>query len=317
MIKIALDAMGGDYAPQAMLEGALRFMHENDSSGIEIIMVGKEPEIRQALQSLGAPEDSFPIVHAEQVIEMGEHPTKAFTHKPDSSIAKGFGMLAAGKVHAFASAGNTGAMMVGSMFTIKPVEGVLRPAIAGFVPKESNEYGIILDVGANAECKPEVLEQFAILGSLYSKYIFDKANPAVGLMNLGEEEQKGTPTLQAAHQLLKANNKLNFIGNIEGRDVFNNKADVIVCDGFTGNVILKLAETFYELTSKRNLNHPFLDLFNYETVGCSPILGVNGNVMIGHGVSSATAIKNMLGQAAKLVKADISSKIKNAFTAKV
>ncbi len=317
MIKIALDAMGGDYAPQAMLEGALKFRNDNGSSGIEIILVGKEPEIRQTLQSLGASEDSFPVVHAEQVIEMGEHPTKAFTHKPDSSIAKGFGMLAAGKVHAFASAGNTGAMMVGSMFTIKPVEGVLRPAIAGFVPKESGEYGIILDVGANAECKPEVLEQFAILGSLYSKYVFDKASPTVGLMNLGEEEQKGTPTLQTTHQLLKANNKLNFIGNIEGRDVFNNKADVIVCDGFTGNVILKLAETFYELTSKRNFKHPFLDLFNYETVGGSPILGVNGNVMIGHGVSSAIAVKNMLEQAAKLVKADISAKIKNAFTAKV
>ncbi len=317
MIKIALDAMGGDYAPQAMLEGALNFRNDNDSSGIEVTLIGKEQEIRAVLRSLGAAEDSFPIIHADQVIEMGEHPAKAFTHKPESSIAKGFGLLATGKVHAFASAGNTGAMMVGSMFSIKPVEGVLRPAIAGFVPKESGEYGIILDVGANAECKPEILEQFAVLGSLYSKYIFDKESPTVGLMNLGEEEQKGTPTLQSAHQLLKANNKLNFIGNVEGRDVFNNKADVIVCDGFTGNVILKLAETFYELTSKRNFHHPFLDLFNYESVGGSPILGVNGNVMIGHGVSSAIAIKNMLEQATKLVRADISSKIKNAFTAKV
>jgi phosphate acyltransferase len=317
MMKIALDAMGGDFAPHAIIEGALLFKKENSASEKEVILVGKESVIQSTLSGLGADPSSFQIVNADDVIEMGEHPAKAFQQKPNSSIAKGFGLLASGKVNAFASAGNTGAMMVGSMFTIKPVEGILRPAIAGFVPKESGEYGVILDVGANAECKPEVLEQFAILGSLYSQYVFGKTSPKIGLMNLGEEEQKGPVNLQTAHQLLKANSKINFIGNIEGRDAFNEKADVIVCDGFTGNVVLKLAETFYDLTSKRNFHHPFLSLFNYEEVGGSPILGVNGNVMIGHGVSSARAIKNMLYQSVKLAEADISGKIKNAFTAKV
>jgi len=314
MIKIALDAMGGDFAPKAVLEGALSFK-KNSPGDIEIILTGNEPIIKSVLRDLGADENSFSIVHAEQVIEMGEHPTKAFTQKPDSSIAKGFGLLASGKVQAFASAGNTGAMMVGSMFTIKPIEGILRPAIAGFVPKQRGNYGILLDVGANADCKPEALDQFAILGTLYSKYVFDIPNPTVGLMNLGEEEQKGTPALQNAHQLLKANTKINFIGNIEGRDVCDNKADVIVCDGYAGNIILKLAETFYNLTADRNFSHPFFDLFNYENVGGSPILGVNGNVMIGHGVSSGIAIKNMVDQAVQLVRADITTKIKNAFTA--
>jgi glycerol-3-phosphate acyltransferase PlsX len=248
---------------------------------------------------------------------MGEHPTKAFTQKTDSSIVKGFGMLASKKADAFASAGNTGAMMVGSMFTIKPVEGILRPAIAGLIPKESGRYGVILDVGANAECKPEILEQFAVLGSIFSRYVFNVDSPKVGLMNIGEEEQKGPQNLQNAHQLLKANSKINFVGNIEGRDAFNEKADVIVCDGFTGNIILKLAETFYDLTSKRGFyDNTFLDLFNYERVGGSPILGVNGNVMIGHGVSSARAIKNMIDQAVQMVEAEISEKIKNAFTSK-
>lgn len=308
--------MGGDYAPKAMLEGALNFIKEY-SSDIEITLLGKETIIHSLLKEMGVDDDVFTVIHAEQVIEMGEHPTKAFQQKPDSSIAKGFGLLATGKVDAFASAGNTGAMMVGSMFTVKPIQGVLRPAIGGLIPKERGGYGIILDVGANAECKPEVLEQFGVLGSLYSKNIFDIPNPKVALMNLGEEEQKGTANLQNAHQLLKANPKLNFVGNIEGRDIFNNKADVIVCDGFTGNVILKLAETFYELTSSRGFTHPFLDLFNYENIGGSPILGVNGNVMIGHGVSTSLAVKNMLHQAVQLVEADISTKIKNAITAKV
>jgi len=315
-MKIALDVMGGDFAPDAVIEGALDFK-KNTSPEIEIVLIGREAEIQSSLASLGADKNAFSIVHASEVIGMNEHPTKAFTHKADSSIVKGFGLLAAKKVDAFASAGNTGAMMVGSMFTIKPIEGVLRPAIAGFIPKESGGYGIILDVGANAECKPEVLEQFAILGTLYSRYVFSKPSPKVGLMNIGEEEQKGPQNLQNTYQLLKANSAINFIGNIEGRDTFSDNVDVILCDGFTGNIILKLAEHFYDLTSKRDFFDPFFDLFNYEQVGGSPILGVNGNVMIGHGVSSKRAISNMINQAVQLVEAQITEKIKNAFTARI
>jgi len=316
-MKIALDAMGGDFAPEATIKGAL-FAKNLFTSDIEIVLIGNEAVIKSQLAAQGAKEDAFAIVHAPEVIEMGEHPTKAFSHKPNSSISIGFQLLKKKEVDAFCSAGNTGAMLVGSMFTIKPIEGIIRPGIAGFVPKEkSQSYGIILDVGANADCKPEMLEQFAIIGSLYSKYIFHIDQPRVGLMNLGEEEEKGSLLTQAAHQLIKSNPKINFIGNIEGRDVFNDKADVIVCDGFTGNVVLKLAESLYDVVKKRQKTDSFLDLFNYEGVGGSPILGVNGNVIIGHGVSSPIAIKNMLHLATQMIESDISNKIKNTYNSSI
>jgi phosphate acyltransferase len=308
-MRIALDAMGGDFAPKAIIEGAL-LAKKTLASDISIVLVGKEDVIKSELQSLGAAPDAFEIINASQVIEMGEHPTKAFQQKTDASITVGFGMLAQNKVDAFCSAGNTGAMMVGSLFTVKAIPGVIRPGIAGFIPKETGNYGVILDVGANAECKPEVLEQFGLIGSLYSQHVLGVENPKIALMNLGEEEQKGSVIYQAAHQLLKANNKINFVGNIEGRDVFNDKADVIICDGFVGNVILKMAESFYELMEKRGFMDPFTKLFDYSGVGGSPILGINGNVIIGHGVSTPKAIKNMINQAVQMVEVDISSKIK-------
>ena len=315
-MKIALDAMGGDFAPQAIIKGALQ-AKKSLASNIEIVLVGKESVIQTHLAAEGAKADAFTIVNAEEVIEMGEHPTKAFSHKQNSSIVVGFHLLQKKEVDAFCSAGNTGAMLVGSMFTIKPIEGIIRPGIAGFIPKETGGYGIILDVGANADCKPEMLEQFAVIGSLYSKYIFQIEKPRVGLMNLGEEAEKGNLLTQAAHQLIKANNKINFIGNIEGRDVFNDKADVIVCDGFNGNVILKLAESFYDIIHNRGIKDPFLDLFNYAEVGGSPILGVNGNVIIAHGVSSPLAIKNMLNLAVQLIESEISNKIKATYNSSV
>jgi glycerol-3-phosphate acyltransferase PlsX len=205
-------------------------------------------------------------------------------------------------------------MLVGSVFSIKSIEGVIRPCIAGFIPKESGKFGVIVDVGANADCKPDVLSQFATLGSLYSQHIMGIENPKVGLMNLGEEDTKGTLLTVATHQILKFNKNINFIGNLEGYDVFNDKADVIVTDGFTGNVILKMGEQIYNLTKSRNPQQdPFFNMFNYEAVGGSPILGVNGNVIIGHGVSSPKAIQNMLGQARQLIESDITQKIKNAY----
>lgn len=311
-MKIALDAMGGDYAPEAIIKGAL-LAKQNLSSDTEIILVGKESVIHTHLEAQKAAKDTFTIVNAEEVIEMGEHPTKAFSHKQNSSIVIGYQLLAKKEVDVFFSAGNTGAMLVGSMFTIKPIEGVIRPCIAGFIPKEKGGYGVLVDVGANADCKPEMLEQFAVIGGLYSKYIFNIDKPRIGLMSLGEEEEKGNLLVQAAHQLIKANSKVNFIGNIEGRDLFNDKCDVIVCDGFTGNIALKLAESFYELMKKRKMSDPFIESFNYAEVGGSPILGVNGNVIIGHGVSSPEAVKNMVSLAQQLVKSDISNKIKNTY----
>lgn len=311
-MKIALDAMGGDFAPKAIIEGAM-LAAKSFPKDVHIVLLGKEDVIKSHLSEADVANDLFTIFHCDEVIEMGEHPTKAISQKQNSSIVVGFGLLKAGKVDAFCSAGNTGAMLVGSVFSIKAIEGVIRPCIAGFIPKESGKFGIIADVGANADCKPDVLSQFATLASLYAQHIMKIENPKVGLMNLGEEDTKGTLLTIPAHQMLKLNKNINFIGNVEGYDAFNNKADVIVTDGFTGNVILKMGEQIYNLAKSRNIEDPFFNMFNYEAVGGSPILGVNGNVMIGHGVSSPQAVLNMLGQARQLVESDITTKIKNAY----
>ncbi|MDO1450102.1 phosphate acyltransferase PlsX [Rhodocytophaga aerolata] len=312
-MKIAIDAMGGDFAPQAVIEGTL-LASEELPSDVKLILIGKEQVIQELLHTPTLASNNIEIIHAEEVVEMGEHPTKALTQKTKSSIAIGYGMLKAGQVNAFCSAGNTGAMHVGAMFSIKAIEGVMRPCLSSHVPKEDGSYGVILDIGANAECKPDVLEQFAVIGSIYAKHILGIKNPRVGLMNIGEEEQKGTQILQSTHQLLKANSKINFIGNIEGRDVYSDKADVIVCDGYTGNVILKMAESVYDVMHKRGLEDEFFAKFNYEAIGGSPILGVNGNVVIGHGVSSPLAIKNMILLAKKMAESNIYLNIKQALS---
>lgn len=312
-MKIALDAMGGDFAPQAVIEGAL-LASEVLPADVQLVLIGRSDVIQELLHTPTIASNNIEIVHADEVIEMGEHPTKALAQKTNSSIAIGFGLLKAGQVAAFCSAGNTGAMHVGAMFSVKAIEGVLRPTLASNVPKENGSYGVILDIGANADCKPDVLEQFAEIGSVYAKHILGIKKPRVGLMNLGEEEQKGTVVLQATHQLLKKNPNIDFIGNIEGRDVYSDKADVIVCDGYTGNVILKMAESVYEVMHRRNLTDDFVAKFNYEAIGGSPVLGVNGNVVIGHGVSSPVAIKNMVLLAKRMAESNLHLKIKQAFT---
>lgn len=311
-MKIALDAMGGDFAPQVTVEGALQardFLSAEDA----IILVGKKEVIEAELEKQGADKGTFYIVDAPTVIEMGENPTKAVAAKQDSSIMIGLGGLAQGKFDAFCSAGNTGAMMVGSLFTVKMIEGVLRPVIAGFMPKTSGRYGIVIDVGANSDCKPEFLKQFATIGSLYMQYNFGIDNPTVGLLSIGTEESKGNLLTQAAFPLIQENKDINFIGNIEGRDIITDKADVIVCDGFIGNVILKMGESFYPILEKKGFVDDFVELFNYENVGASPILGVNGNVIVGHGASTAKAITGMIKLASEQIKSDIVSKIKNTY----
>lgn len=308
-MKIALDAMGGDFAPNSTIIGA-GLAADELPEGVSLVLVGQEDIIQAKLKEHNITNKNIEVFHASDIIEMGEHPTKALTQKPEASIPVGFGLLKKGVIQAFSSAGNTGAMHVGAMFTVKAIEGIIRPGIAGFMPKESGGFGVIMDVGANADCKPDVLYQFGQIASLYAKHVFEIDNPKIGLMNLGEEEQKGTLLTQAAHQLFKLDSSLNFIGNIEGRDLFNDKADVIVCDGFTGNVILKMAESFFDLLQERKIKDPYFDRFNYEAIGGSPILGVNGNVVIGHGVSSPLAIKNMLLLSLKMAESNIHLKIK-------
>jgi len=311
-MKIGLDIHGGDFAPEATTRGAILALEELPSE-VRLVLIGDQEKINAILKEEGADTSRFDIVHTMDVIEMGEHPTKAFTKKPRSTIGIGFGMLKENQIDAFASAGNTGAMLVGGMYTVRAVSGVIRPSITSILPKENGGVSIILDVGFNADCKPDVLYQFGILGSLYVEHIYGVKNPKVGLLNIGEEEEKGNLLSQAAHEMMKDSKDFNFCGNIEGRDLFSGKADVIVCDGFTGNVVLKEAETFYSLIKKRNISDEYFDRFNYELYGGSPVLGINGNVIIGHGISNPKAIKNMIKLAAEVVEAKLSEKIQKAF----
>lgn len=312
-MRIGIDIMGGDYAPLETTLGAIEALHVF-SPDDTLVLIGDQDFILPILKEKGISADKFQIVHTKDVIGMAEHPTKAFTQKPQSSIALGFAMLMKGELDAFSSAGNTGAMMVGSMFTVKAIPGIIRPSISSVLPKEDGSFGLILDVGVNADCKPEVMFQFGLLGSLYAKHVYNIPNPRVGLMNIGEEEEKGNLLVKETHQLMKGTKDFNFIGNVEGRDLFNNTADVIVCDGFTGNVILKEAESFYTLIKKRGIKDEYFDRFNFENYGGTPILGVNSTVMIGHGISNAHTIKNMLLLSLDVAKAKLSEKIASALT---
>ena len=310
-MKIGLDIMGGDFAPKAAVLGAIA-AQKALSSEEKIVLFGDKNQALPFINEAGVNPDVFEFVHTTEMIGMGEHGTKSVLQKPNSSISLGFSYLKDGKIDSFGSAGNTGAMLVGAIFSVKPVPGVIRPAVATNVPKLKSGFGIMLDVGANADCKPEVLAQFGLLGSLYAEHVYHIQNPKVGLMNLGEEEEKGNVLTQSTFPLLQKS-EINFIGNIEGRDLFNDKADVIVCDGFTGNVMLKLAETFYILTLKKGFKDEFFDRFNYEQYGGSPILGVNAPVLIGHGISSPEAIKNMVLLSRTMIKTKFIDKIREAF----
>ena len=312
-MKIGLDIMGGDYAPNATILGAIE-AHKQLSSNQHLVLIGDKEVALPILEANNFNPGLFEYVHTTDVIGMGEHPTKAILQKPNSSISLGFQMLKEGQLDSFASAGNTGAMLVGAMFSVKAISGVIRPAIASIIPKIKGGFGILLDVGANADCKPEMLLQFAIMGSIYAKHIYHIENPKAGLMNIGEEEEKGNMLTQATYTLMKTSQMIDFYGNLEGRDLFNDKADVIVCDGFTGNIVLKLAESFYVLTVKKGMNDDFFDRFNYEQYGGSPILGVNAPVIIGHGISTPTAIKNMLLLSKEMVETKLIDQFKAAFT---
>ena len=313
MINIAIDMMGGDFAPAEAVKGIASFLQEKHPP-VFLQLIGDETEIALLIKPLSLPEDIYTIIPTTEVIGMHEHPTKALKEKPDSSIAVGFKLLGSSKADAFISAGNTGAMLVGALFSIKTIKGVLRPTIGGYIPREDGSLGLLLDVGLNADCKPENLNQFATLGSLFAKHILNVANPKTALINLGEEEGKGNLLAQASFPLLKDNKHINFYGNIEGRDILMNTADVMVCDGFTGNVALKLAESVYDIVKRRNIHDEHFERFNFETYGGIPVLGVNKPVVIGHGISGVMAFKNMIAVAVKMIETDLTSKIKETFS---
>lgn len=312
-MNIGLDMMGGDFAPIEAVKG-IKLLRDSNS-GVEnaqptLTLFGDEAQISALLVEHGVDMNGIKIVHTTQIIDMHEHPTKAFREKQDSSIAVGFGYLAKGVTDAFISAGNTGAMMVGSLFSIKAIEGIQRPTIGAYMPRENGQLGWLLDAGINSDCKPENLVQFALLGSIFAEQVLNIPNPKVGLINIGEEEGKGNLLAQAAYPLLKEAEGINFVGNIEGRDIFLDKSDVMICDGFTGNIILKLAESIHGLTQRRNIKDEFFDMFEFEQYGGVPVLGVNKPVIIGHGISHAKAFKNMINIAQKMIEKDVIGMIK-------
>ncbi len=280
-----------------------------------LFLVGDEEQINPLLGQFDIPAASVRTIHAPQTIGMDEHPTKALKEKQQSSIAIGFHWLASGKMDAFISAGNTGAMLVGALFGLKTIEGIQRPTISTIIPKENGKTGVLLDVGLNADCKPENLNQFALLGTLYAKHILGIANPRVGLLNIGEEEGKGNILAQATYPLLKENKQIHFIGNIEGRDLLMDHADVMVCEGFTGNIILKLAESLYGITRQKQVNHEYFERFDFENYGGTPLLGVTKPVIIGHGISHGKSFSNMISLAQKMIETDLLGKMKESFLA--
>jgi phosphate acyltransferase len=314
-MNIAFDMMGGDFAPLEAVKGLKLYLSAN-SNPAKISCIGDENLLQPLLQQHSINDDHTKLIHAPEVIGYHEPPTKALKEKTKSSIAVGFYLLASGKVDAFISAGNTGAMLVGTMYSIKAIEGVLRPTISTVVPKLNGTTGLLLDVGLNIDCKPEQLNQFATLGSLYVQHILNIENPRVGLLNVGEEEGKGNQQLQATYLLLKENDKINFIGNVEGRDIFHyDKADVIVCDGFTGNVILKMAESVYDMAVSRNVNNDeYFHRFHYENYGGTPVIGVAKPVIIGHGISNDKAFMNMIKTAEKMIESNLCDDIRESFS---
>jgi len=299
--------MGGDFAPAEAIEGIHQYFLEEGKA--HLVLLGDEEKIQPLISKYSFASEKFTVVHAPEVIDYHDSPTRALKEKPKSSISIGFHLLATGKTDAFISAGNTGAMLVGSLYALKPIEGVLRPTISTIIPKENGGTGLLLDVGLNSDCKPEQLNQFAIMGSVYAQNILGIEDPRVALLNIGEEEGKGNLLAQATYPLLKENKHINFVGNVEGRDLLLDKADVMVCDGFTGNVILKLAESLFEVTQKKQIHHDYFERFNFENYGGTPVLGISKPVIIGHGISKGKAFKNMIALADKMIEKDVMQKL--------
>lgn len=304
-MKIAVDAMGGDFAPGEIVKGALLAAREYKQA---IILVGDEEKVRAELGN-SDPGELISIVHAPEVIEMGEHPALAVRRKKDSSIVRATQLVKEGEASALVSAGSTGAAMASALLGLGRIKGIDRPAIAGVLPSEKG-FTVLLDVGANVDCKPQNLLQFSVMGYLYAKRVLGVANPRVGLLSNGEEETKGNELTLAAYPLLQSAG-INFVGNVEGRDIFRGTVDVVVCDGFIGNIVLKSAEgiagSLYK-TLKEEINRSwmakigivmaikalmrFKKRIDYAEYGGAPLLGVNGVSIICHGSSTAMAVKN-------------------------
>lgn len=314
-MRIAIDAFGGDYAPQNPLQGVLLTLNELPTDA-EIWLVGKPAEIEQGARRLGLPlNGTIHILPATEVVDMHENPSRSIVQKPNSSIAVGIQALKEGKVDAFISAGNTGAVVAASVLKLGNLPGVSRPTLGAFYPYDENRYSLICDVGANVDCKPEHLVQFAQLGTVYMREVMGIPHPRVALLNIGEEPSKGNLLAQQAYALLQQHSDLYFVGNAEGRVLNQGFADVYVTDGFVGNILLKFGEALYDLLREKVPSNPILERLNYENIGGLPFIGAQGNVIIGHGISSPKAFRNMIRTAIAIVEARLTEKIASAFRA--
>jgi len=310
-MRIGLDVSGGDFAPKVNLEGLKLAMQELPAASF--FLFGDKEQVESHASFSDVDLSRVQVIHAPDQITFRDNPTRAILKKPKSSISVGLNWLSTRKIDVFSGTGNTGAMLVGAIYKSTTIPGVIRPCITSTLPTITGDKTILLDVGSNADCKADVLSQFAVLGSIYAQYVLGKKQPKVALLNIGEEESKGNLLSIAAHELLKSTDVINFIGNVEGRDLFTGVADVIVCDGYTGNVVLKQAEGMYSLIKQRGINDEYFDRFNYENYGGTPILGIRGNVIIGHGISNEIAIKNMLLHSYEVASSGLAKKIRKAF----
>lgn len=329
-MRIAVDAMGGDFAPEATVDGAIQAARVARGK-YEILLVGDEERIRKELSRFSVDKLPISIYHASQEIGMEESPTKALKQKQDSSIVVATTLLKKGTADAVVSAGNTGAFMASALLTLGRLPGVQRPGLGSFIPNEKGVC-VVIDVGANSDCKPVNLLQFAIMGAVYIENIFDIENPKVGLLSMGEEESKGNDVVRAAHQLMKQGS-FNFIGNVEGRDILMGTAEVVVCDGFVGNIVLKFAESIVGMFTKslkksvgRNipanlgaiLMRPAFrrlrQLMDYQEYGGVPLLGLNGICIVCHGRSTPRAIRSAIREASKIFTLDLNLKLQEALT---
>jgi glycerol-3-phosphate acyltransferase PlsX len=316
MMRIVLDAMGGDHAPQLTVEGGVRAAREY---GVEVAMVGNQEVLETELAKHDTSGLSLPVIHASQVLEMEDDPASAAKSKKDSSMVVGMDMVKRGEADAFYSAGNSGGVMAVALFRLGRIPGAKRPALSAAYPT-TRGYSVVLDAGANTDCRPEWLLQFGIMGGAYAESVLGIKEPSVGIVSNGEEEGKGSILVKEAYALLKAS-RLNFIGNVEGKDIPMGLADVVVTDGLTGNVIIKLSEGvskfLFGIVRDEIKSSPLTTLggilarpaftsmkkvLDYSEVGGVPLLGVNGVVMVGHGRSNAKAIKNGIGAAKRAVE---------------
>lgn len=309
-MRIGIDIMGGDFSPGSPIEGSLLARQELPPE-VEIVFLGNKNTIESYARKKRLDLSLFEIIHTEHQLVPGANPLQSFSKNPNASIFLGQRLLKQKELDGFCSAGNTGAMLVGAMQIIMPIPGVIRPAISAVIPNFEGPNSIILDVGLNPDARPDVLYQYGLLGSLYSRLVNQISDPRVALLNIGEEEEKGNLVAKSTYQLMSGTSEFNFTGNIEANALFvKNEADVVVCDGFVGNIVLKEAEAFYRLVAAKKICNGHFEMFNFENFGGTPVLGVQAPLVIGHGISNDKAIMNMVLQTYNVVQAGLIKSIR-------